>query len=303
VLGNNCYGGASMIAHLARQRLFSPQTQLAMSGPSVIAAAAGTSALDDAYKAMAMASMSAAARAKSSAANHVLQPGDDIDGWLRDALAPPGKVIEAFRMRHEALGARLPKSGAGVAEALRRKDLERIFSEGCDARDADGLVTGEGKRDGRTEALLGLVSRKPVGADRAWRFAEHAWKLAEQKAVHVHVLLDCESHAPRLDDERIVLSEFIVGMSLALTALRLGGAHVEMTILDRAGGGVYVALAAPATYVAVVYGAHVQVLPGAAITAILGDGGAEPDPSLLAAEAVSAGVADRQVKLGLIDTI
>ena len=178
-----------------------------------------------------------------------------------------------------------------------------MFPEGYEAHESDGLVTGVGRRAGRTEALLGLMGSRPVGAERAWRFAQHAWKLVEQRAPYVHVLLDCESHAARLDDERLVLSEFIVGMSLALTALRLSGAHVEMTIIDRAGGGVYVALASPATHVGVVYGAHVQVLPGAAIAAILGDATPEPDDAALAAEAVAKGVADAQVKLGIIETL
>lgn len=307
VLGRNCYGGASMLAHVAPRRLFAPETQLAMSGPSVIASAAGSSALDESFRAMAEASMSAKARAGASDDNRVWSAGEDLQGWLREALAAPGAPGAAFRKRHEALAGRLgTPPRAAAANALRRKELDRIFAEGYEAQDADGLVTGEGRREGRAEALLGLVSRKPVGAERAWRFADHAWQLAARRAPYVHVLLDCESHAPRLEDEKLVLSEFIVNMSLALTALRLSGAHVEMTILDRAGGGVYVALAAPATHVGVVYGANVQVLPGAAIAAILGDAAAEPDSAAVAAvaaEAVAAGVADAQLKLGIIETL
>ncbi len=303
VLGRNCFGGASMVAHLARARLFSPETLLAMSGPSVLAAAAGTSALDEMFRAMATAALSAEARAKASDANRVWQPGVEANGWLREALAPAGDAVSGFRLRHAALGVRMPRSAEGAAQDFRRRDLDRLFAEGYQAQERDGLLTGESKRGGATEALLGLVSRTPVGAERAWRFAEHAWQLALQRAPRVHVLLDCESHAPRLDDEKIVLSEYIVGMSLALTALRLAGAHVEMTILDRAGGGVYVALAAPASHVGVVFGASVQVLPGAAIAAILGESGAEPDASGIAAEAVAAGVADAQVKLGIIETL
>lgn len=303
VLGNNCYGGASMVAHLARERLYAESTRLSMSGPSVIAAAAGTSALDETFKAMAEASLSAAGRAKSSAANRVLHAGDDVAAWLRGALAPSGNPLEGFRMRHEALAARVPKIVEPPGEGVQRKELERLFPQGYELHESEGLVTGVGHREGRSEALLGLMSRRPVGAERAWRFAQRAWKLAEQRVPYVHVLLDCESHAARLDDERLVLSEFIVGMSLALTALRLSGAHVEMTIVDRAGGGVYVALAAPSTHVGVVYGAHVQVLPGAAIAAILGDSEQEPDKDTLATEAVRTGVADAQVKLGIIETL
>jgi len=303
VLGNNCYGGASMVAHLARERLYGEATRLSMSGPSVIAAAAGTSALDEAFKAMTDASLSAASRAKASAANRLLLPSTDIAAWLREAFAPAGKPVEGFRLRHGALAARLAKISEPHGDNLQRRELERMFPDGYEAQESEGLVTGTGRRAGRSEVLLGLMSTRPVGAERAWRFAQHAWKLLEQRVPYVHVLLDCESHAARLEDERVVLSEFIVGMSLALTALRLSGAHVEMTIVDRAGGGVYVALAAPATHVGVVYGSHVQVLPGAAIAAILGDSTPEPDDAALAAEAVAKGVADAQVKLGIIETL
>lgn len=303
VLGRNCYGGASMLAHVAPQRLFAPETQLAMSGPSVIASAVGSSALDEAFRAMAQASISSAARAKASGANRVWEAGSDVPAWLREALAPAGPAGAAFHARHVALGTRLPPGKLPPAGALRRKDLDRIFREGYEALDSEGLVTGEGRREGRSERLLGLVSARPVGVDRAWRFADAAWQLAAKRVPYVHVLLDCESHAPRLEDEKVVLSEYVVGMSLALTALRLSGAHVEMTILDRAGGGVYVALAAPASHVGVVYGAKVQVLPGAAIAAILGDAAAEPDSAAVAAEAVATGVADAQVKLGIIETL
>lgn len=302
-LGRNCYGGASMLAHVASRRLFAPETQLAMSGPSVIASAAGSSALDEAFRAMAQASISSAARAQASDANRVWETGSDVLPWLREALAPSGATGAAFHARHVALGKRLAASKLPPPGALRRKDLDRIFGEGYEASDIEGVVTGEGRREGRSEHLLGLVSTKPVGVDRAWRFAEAAWQLVAKRVPYVHVLLDCESHAPRLEDERVVLSEFIVNMSLALTALRLSGAHVEMTILDRAGGGVYVALASPASHVGVVYGANVQVLPGAAIAAILGDAAAEPDSAAVAAEAVATGVADAQVKLGIIETL
>ena len=74
------------------------------------------------------------------------------------------------------------------------------------------------------------------------------------------------------------------------------GTHVQLTILDRAGGGVYVALAAPATRVAVVFGADVQVLPGAALASILGT---NRDAVGDISEYRQAGVADEEVKLGL----
>jgi hypothetical protein len=120
----------------------------------------------------------------------------------------------------------------------------------------------------------------------------------DQAPARVEVYLDCASHAPRLDDERIVLSEFIAGMSRPLAALRLKGAHVGLTVLTQAGGGVYVALAAPASRVASVYEADIQVLPGAALAAILGGENIDKAPGFDAYR--ESGVAEEEIKLGLV---
>lgn len=297
VLGRNCFGGASMLAHLAPRRLFSPGTQLAMSGPAILASAAGADALDEMFRAIAQATIGAAAREKASEANRAWSPGMDVAAWLREALAPAAGSFDAFHERHQSLRTRLEKGlTTRQPEAMRRKELERLFPEGYQALECDGVVTGEAKREGIPVPLLGLVGSTPVGAERAWRFAQAAWRLAIQSPARIEVLLDCETHAPRLEDEKAVLTEYIVDMGVALAALAARGTHVELTILDRAGGGVYVALAAAATRVAVVFGADIQVLPGAAVASILGaNRDAVGDP----AEYRAAGVADVELKLGL----
>lgn len=297
VLGRNCFGGASMLAHLAPRRLFSQNTQLAMSGPAILASAAGADALDEMFRAIAQATIGAAAREKASEANRAWAPGMDVAAWLREALAPAAGSFDAFHERHLSLRTRLEKGlTTRQPEAMRRKELEKLFPEGYQALECDGVVTGEAKREGAPVPLLGLVGTTPVGAERAWRFAQAAWRLAIQSPRRLEVLLDCETHAPRLEDEKVVLTEYIVDMGVALAALAARGTHVELTILDRAGGGVYVALAAAATRVAVVFGADIQVLPGAAVASILGaNREAVGDP----AEYRAAGVADVELKLGL----
>ena len=148
------------------------------------------------------------------------------------------------------------------------------------------------------EAFLGLVGHKPVGAARAWRFADLAWKHAAHPPARLEVYLDCASHAPRLEDEKLVLSEYIAGMSRALAALAAKGTRIGLTILGQAGGGVYVALAAPAARVASLYGAEIQVLPGAAVAAILG--GERPDATPNFDAYREAGVAEEELKIGII---
>jgi len=128
VLGKNCYGGSSMLAHLASHRLFSSYTQLAMTGPAILAAQAGMDALDEAFRAMAEAAMSAAARAKANDRNTVWD-GQDITSWLGSAIAAGGLDAVA---RHVAICARL-KAKPPAPEKVQRRDLEKIYPEGYEA--------------------------------------------------------------------------------------------------------------------------------------------------------------------------
>jgi hypothetical protein len=299
LLGRNCYGGSSMLAHLAPQRLFSPGTQLAMSGPSILAAAAGMSAIDDMFRAMAEAAMSPASRARASSANSVWDGKTPPAAWLRDALVPRGDVAAAARARHEALQLRIAGTPARAAEPVRRRDLEKMY-QAYEVREGDGILAGSGTRDGAEEAIAGIVGKSPLGAARAWRFAEAVWRHCDAPPARLEVMLDCATHAGRLDDEKVVLSEFIVDMAFALFALGARGTHVGLTILGRAGGGVYVALAAPARRVASVYGADIQVLPGSAVAAILGE---SHDSAPGFDEYRDAGVADQEIKLGIVPTV
>jgi len=299
VLGTNCFGGASMLAHLAGARLFGPGTRLAMSGPAILAASAGTAATDEMFRAMADATIGAAARAKASAANTAWHDGLDLASWLAAALQPARHSPLAGALeRHRILGERLPPEAraASGARGIDRAVLDALYPQGWNADDADGVITGEGEGVQGRETVIGLVRRAPVGAAAAWRFADAAWRLARSSPARVRVLLDCATHAARLDDERIVLSEFIVDMAGALAVLARE-TSLELTVTGEAGGGVYVALAAPAPTVSALAGAAIRVLPQAAIAAILGeDRDAAPD-----AEAyVSAGVAETVLRLGVI---
>src|SRR4030095_6219653 len=131
----------------------------------------------------------------------------------------------------------------------------------------------------------------------AWRLANAVWRMAPAPPRHLEVFLDCASHAARLDEEKIILTEFIVDMGYALAVLAARGASVGLTVLGKAGGGVYVALAAPARRLARVSGAATQVLPGSAVAAILGES-RDTTPSF--DDYRNSGVADEEIKLGLV---
>lgn len=299
LVGRNCYGGASMLAHVAGRRLFSPNSALAMSGPAILASGAGASVLDEAFRAITEAAIGAGARAKQSPDNTVWQPGEDPAAWLEAALAPVEKPWTALYLRHREIAARLEKAEAPKPpEPVRRNDLDRIFPDGYDVKDTGGLYTGKALRDGVESPVVGLVGRSTVGTDRAWRFAEAVWQLARTAPPRIDVLLDCEAHAPRLDDERRILTAYIDDMGFALGALASRGTAVDLTILGKAGGGVYVAVAGFATAVRTVHGASdIQVLPGAAVASILGESN---DAIADIDEYRRAGVADAELRLGLV---
>lgn len=298
VVGRNCFGGSSMLAHLASQRLLSEETQLAMSGPAVIASASGMNPLDDMFRAMAQATLSAAARVKTSAANALLPSDGNPLPWLREALAPRGDMVEAYRMRHEALAARLGTMPPQRPwEAVRRRDLEKLYDSGCEARESDGILDGSGTRGAVPERFVGLVGKAALNAARAWRFADIVWKLLDEPPARFEVFLDCATHAARLEEEKLILTEFVVDMGAALASLGRRGSDVGLTVTGKAGGGVYVALAAPARRVTSLYGADIQVLPGSAVAAILG-AARESVPAF--DDYRAAGVADQEIKLGLV---
>lgn len=300
VLGRHCFGGGSMLAYLCRRRLASPETQLAMSGPASLAASAGVPATDEMFRAMAQAALSAESRAATDGANGVWSPGSDVRPWLREALLPaePLAVMSACHARHRQLGTRLGSAASPrPAEAVRRRDLEKLYPAGYDVREQDGLLEGQATGDRGPEAILGLLGHQPVGNARAWRFADRAWAHVERPPARLEVYLDCATHAPRLDDERAILTEYVMDMSIALRALAARGCVVGLTVVGKAGGGVYAALAAPASRVAAVHGADIQLLPGAAIAAILGE---SRDSAPAFAEYAAARVADHELKLGLV---
>lgn len=295
ILGNNCFGGASMLAHLARVRIFSPNTVLAMSGPSILAQAAGTSALDESFLAIANAAIGAQARARTVERNRVCADTVALGELLRGAL-DVAATEEAVETRHEMLKERLGEAHEVFQGAsLQRRDLDKLFPEGYCLHEQHGVVTGDARYHGVDHDVLGFIGGEPLGAVHAWQLADLAWQLARSSSRPVILLLDCDSHATQLDDEKLILSEYLADLSLAFAASRERG--LTTVVLRKAGGGVYVAFASPAHNVELVHGGEIQVLPGSAIASILGENVAtKPEFN----DYLKAGVAEEELRLGLV---
>lgn len=298
LLGANCYGGASMLAALADVRVFADNTQLAMSGPSILAQSAGTSALDEAFRAIAEASIGANARKKLTE-SHL----GAWDGSLPPPdMSPIDSAFAAHQLLHQRLKLNVKRIGDEHAQAVQRKDLAALFPAGVDAREVMG--EGEGVLFGTVaenqSPLLGLVDRKPVTALRAWAFADRVWAMARAADAprQLTMVVDCEAHSTSIDDEKVMLSAYIADVALALLVLAKRGTYIETTVLGVLGGGIYVALAATSVNVNLLYGAHIQLLPGRAIQSILG--GDDEAAANELADYQKAGVAEKELRVGYL---
>jgi malonate decarboxylase gamma subunit len=204
-------------------------------------------------------------------------------------------------VRHALLESRLAllqRSKPAVSgERLERKDFAKLFPDGHSLVERDGIVSGEAMYHGVPVQVLGMVNRRPLGAVAAWALADAVWRMLVSPPAALHILIDCESHAATLDDERVMLSAYLADLALALFALEQAGVHIEVTVLGKLGGGVYVALAAPASQVNLLYGMQIQLLPGSAIASILGAGNTD---KFAFADYHQARVADQELKLGLV---
>ena len=298
ICGANCFGGASMLAALAGRRVYSVNTRFAMSGPSILAQAAGISALDDIFMAMSMAAINGEARARLGAAD--VMATDPLSTSL------PAPNVDALLARHQLLGARSAALTSATrslrVEKIERNDMAKLYPEGYRLEEHNGVLSGAALRGGQEVALAGFIDGKLLGATRAWAQADIFWKMLAPDARSalpktLHLLVDCESHATTLDDERIMLSAYLADLACALHALAQAGTRIETTVLGKLGGGVYVALCAPAAQVNLLYGAEIQVLPGRALASILGD--AAPQKFEFE-EYKAARVADQELKLGIV---
>jgi Carboxyl transferase domain/Malonate decarboxylase gamma subunit (MdcE) len=290
VLGSHCYGGASMLAALCSVRYFNTHTRLAMSGPSILAAAAGASTLDESFRAIADISIGQQGRIKL-----------DTQNRANRVFAPPLQFVESGGplALHESLAARV-KVTSMVNENVTRKDLTLLYPEGYALVETDGLVHGKGRDAEGKVRVLGSIDRRPMTAARAYGLAQRVWEYvqAEKPPQRLHLLIDCDAHSASLDDEKVMLSMYLANLAIALGALRSRETRIETIVLGKLGGGVYVALAAPSHEVNLIYNVgEIQLLPGKAITAILGDvAAAKPTFD----EYVKAGVADRELKIGFV---
>jgi len=273
VLGRHCFGGSSLIAFVAAARIYPRGTLLGVSGPRALAALSIPMGREDI---VALFGVDSRARHDEDA----LMVTDDAGAvraataaWLADA--PPGLTID---QRQRALMRRLrlyrgdPLSiPADPMPPELEARLDHLFPQGWSALYASGVIWGDGWVHGRETLVVGFVQGRPVDAAACWRFAQALLDLArDHPPMPFVILLDTPGQAATLDNEQLVLSEFIAQVAAVTYRLRAQGQPVELWLTGEAGGAIYVALAAAATTVTAWPGARVQTLPARIVSGVVG---------------------------------
>ena len=302
LLGEACFGGASMLACVCTRRVYTTQTRLAASGPGVIEAISGKPQLDTGDANSIDALMGGECRTRTEPTdllvgsahaelrNAVVACIEDKDGRLVSWNADVAHVVLGMRLRQAGMLDDAPAAGALTAK------LNEILPKGyAPVVDADVFSAlpppGSGK-----PAFMGTLTGAPVGAASCWRLADRLLGLRERHATSpVVLMLDANGHSTTLADERVMLSSYLVHLSLVIASLAAAGRRIVLWIPGMASGASYVAFAAPVEQVSVLPAARVEILPAAAVRQILG---AEPARPLDIGAMVKAGVAD-----GLLDSL
>ena len=281
LLGKSCFGGASMLATLCGQRLYSTETLLGVSGPGVIQALGGTSELNAGDRSEVRALLGGPARALLGPTESLAL--DDLSAfrahtvrWLRES----GVVDAAYELKaeHVALGRRLSEGEAVSASPpaqreLSSRRLRRLVHPGTPLVWRGHACMALPQAGSNEPASFGLLGGGAVGAEACWQVADALLDLHRSNPTSpVVLLLDASGHACTRRDEALLLSAYLAHLSLAAGWLAQQGHELSAWLPGAAAGAVYVAFAAPARCVLALRSSRIRILPEVAIRQILGAG-------------------------------
>jgi acetyl-CoA carboxylase alpha subunit len=270
--GRNCFGGASLLAFAAELRLYARGARLGVSGPRSLAA------LQDVPVESVEPLFGADTRARHDEQSVLVTDSADalratLRAWLAKR-APRRTLVQAQR----ALTRRLrmyrgnPYSLTMVPPPPELESrLDHLFPEGWGVLYGDGVIQGDGWVDGRSTSIAGFVAGRSVDAFGCWRLAEALRHFAREPLhVPVTLLLDSPGQSSAVEDEQVLLSEYIALVARAAYALRTQGRSVELWMIGEAGGAIYVALSAAAGTITGWPGLRLQTIPPRAVDRVVG---------------------------------
>jgi acetyl-CoA carboxylase beta subunit len=272
VLGRSCFGGASMLACLCHGRSFLAQTRLSTSGPAIIQAADAAAAPDRASVNTVIGSAARLALHPHDALreDRLAAVRDTVAAWL--ASDPPALDLEAD---HASLQHRLQQAGAFRLPAANpdptlHARLSALLPRGYAPALQGHLFCALPPGSSRRAVFLGALGGEPIGAADCWRLADWVLQAGRTHAGSPVVLvLDARGHAARMLDERLLLSDYLVHLSLSIARLQRAGQRCVLWLPGEASGASYVAFAAAVERVSALPSARIAVLPGHAVRTIL----------------------------------
>jgi acetyl-CoA carboxylase beta subunit len=277
LLGRSCFGGASLLACLCDARLYSSETLLAVSGPAVIEALSGESELRATDREQVRRLMGGEARSQLGSTELLL--ADSLDAfrsttveWIR--AGKTGALERDTTAEHNRLGQTIGATDRPCDNALAdraHKKLQSIAPTGYDYRLRGCVTVAEPPLASRGPVLLGVLTGATVGADACWILVDELLRVRRSRPDSpIVLLLDASGHAATYRDEALMLSAYLVHLSVVIAEAAASGQRIELRISGAAAGAVYVAFAAAVTRVVAYPTAHVRILPEAAVRRIVG---------------------------------
>jgi len=300
LLGSACFGGASLLACACDRRVYLPQTRIAASGPAVIEGASGKHQLDAANREAVHALMGAQARAPLHRDDALV---DDSPAAAREAAArllaaamvPLDLAANHAILRDRLVGAGMLRHGTSAAN-LDAPHLAPVLPAGYAPLIAGHVFLAQPAARSGKAVFLGAVGA-PVDALACWQLADWLLPLTDSHPESPLVLiLDAEAHAATVADERVLLSDYLVHLSLSIARVAQAGQRSVLWLPGAASGASYVAFAAPVDRVSALPSARIAILPPRTVRQILRAeaqlNGSGPAANASASEWIEAGVAD-----------
>ncbi|MCC7549721.1 MAG: hypothetical protein IT532_18380 [Burkholderiales bacterium] len=302
LLGAVCFGGASLLASLCAKRSYLAATLLAASGPRVIQAAHHDEHFDASDARAVHALLGPAARMtwhdQDLERTDTLQAARAaVHDWIMACSEGPPDL----RLEHADLERRLLQSAsAGLASsALAPALLEALLPPGYAPVFSGRSVraeAGPGK-----PVFVGVLGGAPVDAGDSLRAAAMLLQAGTSHPGSALVLLlDASAHSASVRDERLLLSDYLVHLSLVIASLAHAGHRVALWIVGQASGASYIAFAAAADSVSAAIDARIEILPPAARAAIVGSRGTGGAGCDWLAAGVADALLEERLRLNLV---
>ncbi len=276
VFGRNCFGGASLLAFAADTRIYPQGCRLGLSGPRALRSLDAGPETDTAVLTL----YGAESRCRHDEDGVIVSDDSSavaalVRAWLAEAVSRPPAATSAtesrlarrlslYRGDPSSLSSTSPPPDVGTR-------LDQWFPGGWTAAYSDGVVWGECWADGGETCFAGFVAGRPVGAFACVRMMEILRGFADEPPIlGVTLLLDSPGQMADVDNEQILLSEFVARVADLVHGLGAEGRLVDLWLVGEAGGAIYLALAAAATRVTAWPGMHIQTLPPRVVDGVLG---------------------------------